>query len=397
LSEVKATSRPEPSGQLPARLILTLAVATGLAVANLYYAQPLLAQIAHAFGAGEGQVGMVVTLTQVGYAAGLALLVPLGDILERRTLVTAILMLAALALAMSALAPSITLLALIGIAVGLSSVVAQILVPFAADLAPAESRGRVVGTVMSGLLIGILLARAVSGAVAGIWGWRAIFGLAAVLMVGLAAVLWISLPNRPASAPLSYPALLRSILTLIGRQPVLRLRMLYGALSFGAFTVFWTTAAFLLSRPPYSYGTAVIGAFGLIGAAGALMASVAGRLADRGFARGMTGAFGACILAAFLLLFLGAHSLPVLIGGIIVLDIGSQGLHITNQSVIYRLDPAARSRLTTAYMTSYFTGGAAGSALAVALYTARGWGGVCLLGGLMAAVMLAVWLIRARS
>jgi predicted MFS family arabinose efflux permease len=216
-------------------------------------------------------------------------------------------------------------------------------------------------------------------------------------MVGLSIVLWLSLLSRPPAAPLSYPVLLRSILTLIRRQPVLRLRMLYGALDFGAFTVFWTTAAFLLSRPPYGYGTAVIGAFGLIGVAGALIASVAGRLADRGSAPIMTGAFGLCILAAFVLLFAGAHALVPLIAGIIALDIGAQGLHITNQSVIYQLDRTARSRLTTAYMTSYFMGGAFGSALAVALYTARGWGGVCLLGGIIAALILALWLYGRRS
>jgi len=389
-----------PLGALPAssplsrRHILLLAAATGLAVANLYYAQPLLAQIARSFHASDGQAGLVVTLTQVGYAAGLAFLVPLGDVPARYRLVVAVLLVAAAALALAAFAPSITLLALFGAAIGLTSVVAQILVPFAADLAADEDRGRVVGTVMSGLLIGILLARTVSGIVAALSSWRVMFGLAAILMVALAAVLWRALPRDCPTGPLSYGSLLRSILDLVRRNAILRQRSLYGALGFAAFSVFWTTAAFLLAGPPYHYGAALIGAFGLVGAAGALMASVAGRLADRGYARWTTLLFAACIAASFVLLYAGAHLLPVLIAGIIVLDIGTQGLHITNQSVIYSTGGGARSRLTTAYMTTYFVGGAAGSALSVAIYTVHGWGGVCVLGAALGAAAILLWLLR---
>lgn len=380
-------------GIISQRLVLILAAACGIAVANLYYAQPLLAEIAHSFGASTGAAGLIVTLSQVGYAIGLAFVVPLGDVLERRSLVVGVLLLAVLALAAAAFAPSIGVLAVIGIAIGLTSVVAQVLVPFAADLASAGRRGRVVGTVMSGLLVGILLARTVSGIVAAAFGWRAIFGLAAVLMLGLASVLWRALPKRPPNAPLPYGALLISIVTLLREEPVLRRRALYGGLDFATFSVFWTTAAFLLSRGPYNYGTAVIGTFGLLGAAGALMASVAGRLVDAGHESLATGAFASAITVSFGLLFLGGHSLVALIAGVLVLDLGVQGLHITNQSVVYRLRQDARSRITTAYMTTYFTGGALGSAAAVAVYGAAGWGGVCLLGGVVASSIVVLWLL----
>jgi predicted MFS family arabinose efflux permease len=362
-----------------------------MAVANLYYAQPLLASIARSFGASTGAAGLVVTLTQVGYAVGLALIVPLGDILERRSLVVSVLLCAVVALAAAALAPSIGLLAVIGIAIGLTSVAAQVLVPFAADLAPAARRGRVVGTVMSGLLIGVLLARTVAGLVAAAFGWRAIFGVAAVLMLGLAVVLRRVLPRRNPNTAQPYGTLLSSILTLLREEPVLRRRALYGGLDFAAFSVFWTTAAFLLAGAPYHYGTAIIGAFGLLGVAGALMASVAGRLVDRGHESLATGGFALGIALSYGLLFLGAHSLIALIAGILLLDLGVQGLHITNQSVVYQLRQDARSRITTAYMTSYFTGGALGSAAAVALYGARGWGGVCLLGGILGAIIVLAW------
>jgi predicted MFS family arabinose efflux permease len=382
---------PAESYRVPRRLVFILAAATGLTVANLYYVQPLLAQIAHSFHTDDGQAGLIAILTQVGYAAGLMFLVPLGDVLERTRLVVLVLLGAAISLVAAAFAPSITILALIGLAIGLTSVVAQILVPFAADLASDEDRGQVVGMVMSGLLIGVLLARTVAGVVAGLWTWRAMFAIAALLMVVLAAVLWFVLPRRTPNTPLPYPALLRSVLALVRHEPLLRRRSLYGALGFGAFNVFWSTAAFLLAGPSYGYGTAIIGAFGLVGAAGALAASAAGRLSDQGHTNATTGAAAGAIAVSFALLLLGGHQLIALIVGIILLDIGAQGLHISNQSVIYRLSGQARSRITTAYMTSYFIGGSLGSALSVWMYTIRGWDGVCVLGGILGALMVAVW------
>lgn len=380
-----------PDARIARRLVFILAAACGLAAANLYYVQPLLALIARTFHAGTGAAGLVAILTQVGYAGGLAFLVPLGDVLERRRLVVVVLALVAAALVAAALAPSILALAAIGLAIGGASVVVQVLIPFAVDLADEAERGRVVGTVMSGLLIGILLARTVSGAVAGATSWRVMYALAAVLMVGLAAVLRRALPRSSPTAALPYPALLRSVLTLLREEAVLRRRALYGALGFAAFSAFWTTAAFVLAGPPYRYGATVIGLFGLLGAAGALVASLAGRLADRGYAHGATGGFAAAILVSFGLLVFGGHALVPFIAGVMVLDLGVQGLQITNQSEIYRLGGGARSRITTAYMTNYFVGGTAGSAGAVALYGVTGWGGVCLLGTACAAAILSLW------
>jgi predicted MFS family arabinose efflux permease len=273
------TSKPDER-TLPSSLVLLMAVACGAAVANIYYAQPLLSTIARDFSISDGTAGLLVTASQVGYAAGLVLLVPLGDLLERRRLITRILLLTALALAATAAAPSFTLLAAGLLVVGVTSVVAQILVPLASALAGEQERGRVVGKVMSGLLVGILIARTASGLLAQVGGWRLVFGVSAGLMLVLSAVLRAYLPEVRPTTTLSYPGLLRSVARLIVEQPTLRVRMLYGALGMGQFSVLWTTVAFLLAGSPYHYGDATIGLFGLVGLGGALAAQAAGRLAD---------------------------------------------------------------------------------------------------------------------
>ena len=385
------SARAGLAGTISPALVLVLAAACGIAVANLYYAQPLLHELAAAFDASAAATGLVVTLTQAGYAAGLVLLVPLGDLVERRGLVVAVLGLAALALAGSALAGSLAVFELIALGVGCTTVAAQILVPMAADLAAPERRGRVVGVVMSGLLIGILLSRTLSGLVAAALGWRTVYWVAAALMVGLATTLRLVLPRDLPARRLRYPALLRSTGSLLRSEPVLRRRALLGALGFAAFSVLWTTLAFLLSGTPYHYGLAVIGLFGLVGAAGALCANLAGHLADRGWARPATLAFSLFAGAAFLLMLPGRTLLLPLIAGIVLLDVGVQGIHITNQTLIYRLRGDARSRLTSAYMTSYFVGGAAGSATAGGVYAGWGWTGVCVLGLAIAAALVGVW------
>lgn len=374
------------------RLTLLLAVACGVSVANLYYAQPLLSTVAAGLGTGPGTAGLVVTLSQVGYAVGLALLVPAGDMLDRRRLVPAVLGLTALALVGSAAAPSIGVLIALAALVGVGSVAAQILVPLAASLASDHDRGRVVGTVMSGLLVGILLARTASGIVAGASSWRVVYVVAAVIVVGLAAVLAVALPREAPRPRLAYPALLRSIVTLWRAEPLLRRRAALGGLGFAAFSVFWTTMAFLLAGPPYHYSDTVIGLFGLVGAAGALCANAAGRLADRGRAPAATLGFSAAIAVSFLPIWFGRHSLVALIVGIVVLDIGVQGLHVTNQSLIYRLSAEARSRINAAYMVCYFVGGAVGSAVAAALYGAAGWAAVSAVGGAVGVAAVAVGL-----
>ena len=376
---------------LSSRLVLLMAVACGAAVANLYYAQPLLNTIAHDFGTSDGTAGLLVTASQVGYAVGLVLLVPLGDLLERRRLITGVLVVTALALAATAAAPSFDLLAAALLVVGVTSVVAQILVPLASTLAGESERGRVVGKVMSGLLIGILIARTASGLLAELGGWRLVFGVSAGLMVLLTIVLRASLPEVRPTTDLSYPALLRSVGRLVLEQPTLRVRMVYGALQMGQFSVLWTTIAFLLGGRPYHYSEATIGLFGLVGLGGALVAQVAGRLADRGRHHMATGVFFAMMLASWAAIAAGKSSLAALIVGIAVLDLGVQGAQITSQSVIYALDPAARSRLTTAYMTTVFASAAVFSALASAIYDSGGWSAVSLLGAALAAAGVVVW------
>jgi predicted MFS family arabinose efflux permease len=382
---------PASGTRVDRKLVALLAFACGAAVANIYYGQPLLATIADDLHVGSGTAALVVTASQIGYAGGLLLVLPLGDLLERRRLVSRLLLLTALALAVVAAAPGFPVLALGIAAAGVTSVVAQILVPYASTLAGEQERGRVVGQVMSGLLIGILLARTVAGLVASAGGWRVVYALAAVLMVALAVVLGRAMPVIAPHSELPYPRLLGSVLTLVREQPVLRVRMAFGALGFGAFSVLWTALALLLSRPPYGYGEAAIGLFGLAGLAGAGAASFSGRLADAGHARVATGAFLACVLASWGLLALGAHSLPALIAGIVLLDLGVQGAHLQNQHAVYGLHDEARSRLNTAYMTANFAGGALASGAAALAWDHGGWGAVCVAGAVLPATALALW------
>lgn len=392
----QAVDAPRELG-LSRRLMLVFAIACGLVAANLYYAQPMLETIARQFHATSAAVGQIVTLTQLGFAAGLLLLVPLGDLLDRRRLIGLTLGVSALALIAMALAPTLGVLLAAGLVVGLTSVVAQILVPFAATLADNRSRGRVVGFVMSGLLLGILLSRTIAGLISQVAGWRAVYGIAALLISALIVVLWRELPDaaRPAQG-IGYGRLLRSVFAIAREEPLLRRRAAYGALAFAAFSVLWTSIAFLLARPPYSLNQAIIGLFGLVGVAGALAASAAGRWADRGLARMATGGFILAALVAWGLIALGGGSLIALIAGILLLDLGAQGIHITNQSEIYRLRPDARSRLTSAYMTTYFVGGALGSATSAAIYAAAGWLGVAALGAGYMALALLLWLSEFR-
>jgi predicted MFS family arabinose efflux permease len=377
-------------------MVLLLAAACGAAVANNYYAQPLLHTIAATFGVSEATAGLLVTAGQAGYAVGLALLVPLGDLLERRRLIARMLVLTAVAQTLAAAAPTFAVLASALALAGVTSVVAQIIVPMAASLATDNERGQVVGKVMSGLIIGILLARTISGLIASVAGWRPVYVMAAAAMLLLAAVLYRALPEVEPSERIPYRALLRSVLDLIREEPVLRQRMGLGAASLGCFSILWTPIAFLLSGPPYHYGTALIGLFGLAGLAGAAAAPAAGRLADRGRGRYATLGSIVILLGSWSLLDLGAHSLAALIAGTIALDLGVQALHISNQSAIYALRPQARSRLNTAYMVAYFLGGAVLSAAASLVYSAAGWNGICALGALTAAAALWFWLATNR-
>ena len=369
-------------------LVLLMAAATGVAVASNYYAQPLLQTLAQAFSIDVGRAGLVVTVAQLAYAAGLLLLVPLGDRLERRKLIVGLYLVSAVGLLVSAFAHSFALLLLGPLVTGASSVCAQILVPFAATLAAPHERGKVIGTVMSGLLLGILLARTASGLLAGIGGWHLVYAVAAGLIVVVAALLWRGLPKVPGQAGLSYPRLIGSVLALLRDEPVLRARSVLGGLLFAGFSIFWTTLAFLLAGPRYGYGTATIGLFGLIGAAGAFAANLSGKLSDRGRAHWVTWGGLVLLLGSWGLLAAAPSSLLALVIGILLLDVAVQGVHIGNQHAIYQLDPAARNRITSAYITCYFIGGALGSTLGAMAYAGGGWNGVALAGGGLALLTL---------
>jgi predicted MFS family arabinose efflux permease len=394
--DVSAGSSPKSAtGSISRRLVLLLAASTGLTVANLYYAQPLLQTIAHQFHTGSATAGLIVTFTQVGYATAQLFLVPVGDFVPRRVLVPAILALEVVALVLAGLSPNMTVLISVAGLVGLTAAAAQILVPFAAQLASPNERGRVVGIVTSGLLLGILLARTVAGIVADLSSWRVVYLGAAGITLILTLVLYRNLPSEGHRPGVRYHDLLVSMAHLARTEPVLRRRAAYGALGFAAFSVFWTTAAFLLSRSPYDYSQTVIGLFGLVGAAGALCAIWAGRLSDSGLTRVGTGGFAAAILASFGLLELGGHSLAALIAGIVILDVGVQGLHVLNQSTIFSLGEETRSRINGIYITAYFLGGAAGSAASAWLYDMAGWSAVCTLGACIGVAALLLWLTEA--
>jgi predicted MFS family arabinose efflux permease len=386
----------DPQVGISKRLVLLLAVTCGAAVANLYYAQPLLHTIARAFSVSDSTAGLLVTCSQIGYAVGLAFLVPLGDLLERRRLIVAMLLVCGLGQAVAAAAPGFGVFALAVGVVGVSSAVAQIIVPMSSSLAADHERGRVVGAVMSGLLIGILAARTASGILAGLLGWRAVFVIATGVMVVLAATLRWALPKVPPTESLPYRSLLRSVVRLVAQEPLLRQRMALGAAVMGCFSALWTSIAFLLSGPPYNYGNTAIGLFGLAGIAGAAIAPVAGRMADRGNGKLATSAALLILLASWGLLLLGHHSVVLLVAGIVALDLGAQSVHISNQSAIYGLHADARSRITTAYMLAYFAGAAAMSAAASVIYGSDGWTGVCVLGAAVAAAGLVVWVVTER-
>ena len=372
-------------------LILLMSVATGLAVASNYYAQPLLDTIARAFDLSASSAGFIVTAAQLGYAAGLLFLVPLGDMFERRMLIVSMTLLAAGGMLITASSQSLTMM-IIGTALtGLFSVVAQILVPLAATLASPEKRGKVVGTIMSGLLLGILLARTVAGLLASLGGWRTVYWVASVLMVIMALALWRGLPKVKQENHLNYPQLLASVFSLFTRDKLLRTRAILGCLTFANFSILWTSMAFLLAAPPFNYSEGVIGLFGLAGAAGALGARPAGGLADKGKSHMTTSAGLVLLLLSWAAIWYGHVSVLALIIGILVLDLTVQGVHITNQTVIYRVKPDARNRLTAGYMTSYFIGGAAGSLISASAWQYAGWTGVCAIGAIVAAINLLVW------
>lgn len=400
--------RPESAGSGPvplrhnSRTVRVFAVVAGLCVSNLYYVIVLLPEIAASHHRPSQDFAHLLSLTQGGYTLGLLFVVPLGDRMERRRLCTLLLTAACLVCAAIPWAPAAAYPVLF-VLLGLCSVTAMVLVPWGADLADDAARGRVVGTIMTGLILGTLLCRTVAGAIAQLASWRFVYGTAAVLMALCVAALYWGLPSGRATDPRrprdaqgeTYLQLLGSLPRILLRTPQVGERSLYGALAFGAFSAFWAVLPLHLQARPFSFGPAEIGLFALLGGAGVVGASAAGRLADRGLQSPTTLAAFATVVATFLMLGTWPGSLALLVVGTVVLDMGIQVAHITNQSVIYAGNPAMRSRITTAYMVMYFVGGTAGSAVAATVWGRGGsWSATCLVGAGMAACALAVAALR---
>lgn len=362
--------------RLTTGLTRLLALAAGVTVANIYYNQSVLVLMAHAYHATEAATGTIAVATQLGFAAGLLLLVPLGDTVDRKLLIVGSPLVAALLLLAVAFAPTLGLAIGASFAVGLASVTPQFIVPHAAGLASPTDRGRVVGTVMSGLLIGILAARTAAGFLGAWFGWRAVFVIGAGCTAGVGLLLMAQLPPAPAPHSIGYFRLLGSLPGLLRREPVLRRHAIIGGLGFGAFSVFWTTLAFYLASRPEHYGSRAVGLFGLVAVAGATAAPIAGRLSDRVSARTANGTSLALLIAGFLLMGFANWSLVLLVAAVFVMDAGVQANHISNQTRIYMLAPELRNRLTSVYMVTYFIGGALGSAIGTHAWATWRWPGV---------------------
>jgi predicted MFS family arabinose efflux permease len=373
---------------------LLFSVACGLAVANVYYAQPLLDAMADEFGISHATAGLVITFTQIGYGLGLLLVAPLGDLLDRRRLIVGQSLLSAAALLVVAFAPTGTILLAGMAAIGLLAVVTQVIVAYAALLARPAERGSIVGVVTSGIIIGILLARTVAGTLSDIFGWRSVYVASAAATLIIAGLLFKALPRQAIpSAHISYPRLIASLFALFVEEPVLRIRATIALLIFAAITVLWTPMVLPLSAPPFSLSHTEVGLFGLAGAAGAIGAARAGSLADRGHAQRTTGIALAIMLVSWLPISLLSHSLWSLIIGVVAIDFGLQSVHVSNQSLIYRVRPEAQSRLTAGYMVCYSIGCASGSIASTLVYAALGWSGVCLVGAAISAVALLFWVL----
>lgn len=361
------------TGALSPRLVLLLALSGGIAVGNLYWAQPLLNTIATSFGTSASAAGTLITATQVGYALGVLLLVPLGDTCNRRKLIPLLMLCAAAALAASALAPGFGFLLAALCLVGISTVAGQLITPLASELAAPADRGKIVGTIVSGMLTGILLSRTISGFLAEWLGWRSIYFCAAALTAALALVLHRRLPDDAVRPRISLPRLLGSIITLIRQSRAVQVTLLLGFAAFATFTLFWTGLTFLLSAPPWSYSLSQIGLVGLVGLAGALIARRAGWLHDRGYS---VPAAGAALLLAIVSLSVsaaGAGNILLILAAVLFFDIAIQALNVLNQTRLMALNPDNRSRINTAFVTCNFIGGAVGSALAGTLWQTGGW------------------------
>ena len=377
--------------------VTVMSVACGLTVSNVYLNQPLLAEIGHAFHADARHAGAVTTLTQIGYTLGILLLVPLGDALERRRMILILLAAVTCALTLAAIAPNLVWLAAAGLLIGLTTIIPQIVIPLAASLVDADRRGQIVGRVSSGLLIGILGGRVVSGVLGQHLGWRFVFALASALMVALAIAVLKWFPRSRTTATMPYGALMRSLPALLREEPALRQACLFQAMAFGSFTAFWTALPFFLSTPPYHYGAAAAGMFGIVGIGGALAAPVVGKLADRRGPLWANGIAMSLTLLSYLVFRLGGMHLACLILGVLLLDVGVQANQVANQTRLFSLRPDARNRLNAVYMVGAYTGGSLGSFLGAWAWTRNGWPGVCAVGLTLLLIALTVYTLAMRA
>lgn len=388
---VAAAHKKQP--ELTPLTLWIMTIATGLIVANLYYNQPLLDQMARTFNVSRARVGQVSFITQLGYATGMFFLAPLADMVRRKRMMLWIFAFIVLSLLATAHSRSINLLVFSSFILGVASLIPQILVPMAAHLAKPEERGKKIGFIMSGLLIGILLSRTFSGILGEYLGWRAVFYTAAGVMVVTWAMVWIFLPEVEPDYKGTYGSLMASLVELVKSEPKLRVAALRGALCFACFSAFWSTIVFLLQEN-FHRGSDLAGEFGLAGVVGALAAGLMGWLSDKMNAYKLSGFTILLMLLSFGIFYLSAHSLWGLVVGVIVLDAGVQGTHISNQSIIFALRPAARNRINTIYMVTYFLGGTAGTFIATQLWDKYRWEGVCAEGALLSTLTLVIHIVN---
>ncbi|KDN56133.1 MFS transporter [Flavobacterium seoulense] len=355
-----------------------MAVATGLIVANLYYCQPLIVLIANEFNIPNADAGTITYLTQAGYAIGLFFMVPLGDKIERKSQILMTTFATVIALIIAATAQSFLILEIASLLIGITSIVPQLILPLAASLSEPEQRGKVVGTIMSGLLVGILLSRTLSGFIGEVLGWRAMFWIASGLCLLLFFIIQKQFPQNKPVFKGTYGQLIGSLFTLIKEQPLLREATLINVFSFAQFGAFWTTMVLLLSAEPFSFNSATIGLFGIVGASGALAAPLVGKLGDKGNSRIAVG-YGCLFIAlSFMLFYFSGSNIIGIVLGIVLIDIGLQGVHISNQTRVYSILPEARNRMNTVFMSFSFLGTAAGSAYGLLLWQLGGWHAVTL-------------------
>lgn len=392
-SEPSITSSPT----LSRFTLLVMAFSAAITVANLYYNQPLLVQMMQSFHVSFAEIGWIPTVTQVGYAIGMFCLVPLGDMLERKRLIITFTSLSAITMAVIAFAPAYGMVVAASLLLGLFTMTPQLLVPFAAHLAPPGEKGKVVGTMVSGILLGILLARTISGFLGGAWGWRFMFGLAAGFLLFLTLLLNAALPTSAPTFHGRYTALLGSVIEIFRTQPVLQEASLFGGMFFGAFSLFWATLIFLMETPQFNLGAEAVGLYGLLGAGAVCLSPLVGKISDRYNARKVTGLMFLLTILSFGIFWIGGHSLWGIAIGVLLMDLGVQSGHISNQSRIFSLLPHAQSRIQTAYMFCYFVGGALGSILGAWSWGHFGWPGVCVASILLLTIGLLRFLMPAPT